>query len=92
MTTLHLHIPDDLEALLRDVEGGAEAFILETVRHQLQEKQARQLAEARLEEEYRLAAEDEKLLAKGYRAGHGEVRELMKEYKHVDLEGWEDEY
>lgn len=32
---VNLNIPDDLEALLRDVEGGAEAFFLQTVREKL---------------------------------------------------------
>lgn len=78
MTTLQLNIPDDLEALLRDVEGGAEEFILQTVRRQLLEKQERQAFEARLEEEYRVSAEED--------------AELLEDFKHVDREGWEDDH
>lgn len=89
MTTLQLNIPDDLEALLRDVEGGAEAFILQTVRRELLERHEHETTEARLNGSQAL---DEKLLAEGYRAGHDEVREITEDYKYVDAEGWDDEY
>jgi len=74
MTTIKLHIPDDLADKVNKMTGNAETFIIDLLRSKVKELDK----PLSLADEYRMAAT--------------ENVELMKDFAHIDLEGWDDDY
>ena len=74
MTTIKLHIPDDLADKVHRITENAETYIIELLRSKMTELD-RPLS---LADEYRMAAT--------------ENVSLQKDFAHIDLEGWDDEY
>ena len=62
MTTIHLHIPDDLAAKIRLLTGNAETYILDLLRSKVRElDKPKSLAD-----EYRMAASEHGSLMKDF--------------------------
>jgi hypothetical protein len=74
MTTIKLHIPDDLADKVQRITGNVETFIIDLIRSKLTESDKR----LSLADQYRMAAAENVV--------------LMKDFAHIDLEGWDDEY
>ena len=62
MTTIKLHIPDDLATTIQSVTSNAEAFIIDLLRSKINELKMPGL----LEEEYKMAAKENDTLVKEF--------------------------
>lgn len=76
MTVINLPLPDELDKALNALSTDKEKFIIDALKYKLRT--------AKLE-----TIQDE--LIEGYKGSHTENMELLNDYKHVDLEHW-DEY
>ena len=74
MTTIQLHIPDILAKKLNKFGSDTERLIIGLIREKVQVADKR----LTLEDEYKLATQDNQV--------------LMRDFVHIDMEGWEDEY
>jgi predicted transcriptional regulator len=70
MTTLELHLPDDLANQLSRLTNNAESYIITLLRSRVSEP----------------------LLAEEYRQAALENQTLLADFKHIDAEGWSDDY
>lgn len=76
MQTIQIQLPDQLATLLNQLAIDQEAFIVTAIQKYLVEMQKK------------LALEKE--LAEGYQLRNEETQQLLKEFRHIDLENWED--
>ena len=74
MTTIKLHIPDDLADKVHRITGNVETFIIDLLRSKVKE----------LDKPVSLA--DEYYIAATENVG------LMKDFAHIDIESWNDDY
>ena len=76
MNTTEIYIPEELDNTILQFTSNKQLFVLEAIKDRIEKMKNQKL---------------KKLLVEGYKYSAKEDNELIKDFKHIDLENW-DEY